>query len=578
MLRFFVFIVLSSSIFAEEYFCPSGKSKDKIIMRADDTLVFNTNPEHSERYEDRVDCSLFIKAKCKKLSIACTKFSFKQKSGKKCNKRRDVLFVNKGAYCGDTGPIVSARKSLKIRFKSNKGGTSGGASCIVSCLDKHKHDSFTAMFNKTYTTVEEKAKRALIHKHNMKIMDNHNKLHSQGKVGWKMGVGKEFDWTDDEHHNRMGLLPEDEDFKEEPMSKRTRTIISQRNAPESWNWVQEGYVTDVKNQDVPERCGSCVAFATMAALETCSSIKTRDLVSFAVQLPLSCNNYGSGCAGAKPAAYFQWLEQENAGIYQYEVCYPYTGKKTQCNNNPSCNYQPTKMSKYEYKSNLSEDDIKELVYTTAVATVVQADCIQGYKSGVIDNCNKPGYNHLVTIVGYGTENGMDYWLIKNSWGSGWGDEGYFKVKRGSHLATIGYLTIMPICESDNMQCETGWTYSVHSRMCYKSSETQVKRSDAINACKAWKSDAVLASIPDKKTNDFVLGFVKWRSWISLEKKDSHWYWADGTKATYLYWGGGGPSGDGSYAELCRDTDWTPGVWNDLASSHERGYVCQYSPH
>ena len=68
------------------------------------------------RYKDRVDCSVFVKARCKNLSIACTKFSLKQKSGKKCNKRGDVLFVNKGAYCGDTGPTVSARKSLKIRF------------------------------------------------------------------------------------------------------------------------------------------------------------------------------------------------------------------------------------------------------------------------------------------------------------------------------------------------------------------------------------------------------------------------------------------------------------------------------
>ena len=104
------------------------------------------------------------------------------------------------------------------------------------------------MFNKTYTTVEEKAKRALIHKHNMKKMDDHNKLHSQGKVGWNMGVGEEFDWTDDEHQNSRGLLPEDEDFKEEPLSSSTSLIISQRNAPDSWNWVEKGYVTPVKDQ------------------------------------------------------------------------------------------------------------------------------------------------------------------------------------------------------------------------------------------------------------------------------------------------------------------------------------------
>ena len=53
----------------------------------------------------------------------------------------------------------------------------------------------------------------------------------------------------------------------------------------------------------------------------------------------------------------------------------------------------------------------------------------------------------MTIVGYGTENGVDYWLIRNSWGKGWGDGGYFKVKRGCNIGTIGRYTVKPICES-----------------------------------------------------------------------------------------------------------------------------------
>ena len=65
------------------------------------------------------------------------------------------------------------------------------------------------------------------------------------------------------------------------------------------------------------------------------------------------------------------IEQENAGVYQDETCYPYTGSRTPCNNNPSCNYKQTKLTKWEYSRYLSEDEIKELVYTTAVATVVQ---------------------------------------------------------------------------------------------------------------------------------------------------------------------------------------------------------------
>ena len=129
----------------------------------------------------------------------------------------------------------------------------------------------------------------------------------------------------------------------------------------------------------------------------------------------------------------------------------------------------------------------------------------------------------------------------------------------------------------SQKCLSGWTFFEHTRKCYRSSESIVSRSQATSACKSWKSNADLVSIPDKTTNDYVLRFVNYRSWIGLEKKGSYWNWSDGTWGKFLYWGGGGPSGDGSYVELCRNTDWTPGMWNDLASYHKRGFVCQYAP-
>ena len=104
----------------------------------------------------------------------------------------------------------------------------------------------------------------------------------------------------------------------------------------------------------------------------------------------------------------------------------------------------------------------------------------------------------------------------------------------------------------------------------------MNRADAIKSCKESKSTANFASIPDETTNAFVQSKVSWKSWIGLEKANGQWVWPDGTKATYLPWATkyGNPSGDGPFVEIWADSQ-GPGKWNDLASSHKRGTVCQY---
>ena len=83
----------------------------------------------------------------------------------------------------------------------------------------------------------------------MKVMSEHNKLHDEGKVGWRMGVSEDSDWTEEELNLwHGGVIPDQDSRQAEPLTEETRSIINQRNAPESWNWVEEGGVTDVKNQ------------------------------------------------------------------------------------------------------------------------------------------------------------------------------------------------------------------------------------------------------------------------------------------------------------------------------------------
>ena len=130
-------------------------------------------------------------------------------------------------------------------------------------------------------------------------------------------------------------------------------------------------------------------------------------------------------------------------------------------------------------------------------------------------------------------------------------------------------------------CEPGWTHFEHTGDCYKSVETILSRTDASMACKRDIPTAHLVSIPDDKTNEFVLSMVASRSWIGLENVANEWVWPDGTKATYLNWFPGQPTGDGKSAEIV-NAAWNgvPGQWNDLSgdlATYITGYVCQYNP-
>ena len=124
------------------------------------------------------------------------------------------------------------------------------------------------------------------------------------------------------------------------------------------------------------------------------------------------------------------------------------------------------------------------------------------------------------------------------------------------------------------ECEPGWTYFEHTGECYKSVETILSRNDASTACKTDIPTAHLVSIPDNKTNEFILSMVASRSWIGLENVANEWVWPDGTEATYLNWVPGEPSGDGKSVEIRTGS---AGQWNDVSGGYEKGYVCQYNP-
>ncbi len=206
-------------------------------------------------------------------------------------------------------------------------------------------------------------------------------------------------------------------------------------AEESMDWREKGGVTRVKNQG---QCGSCWAFAAVVSMEAAHFVKTNKLVDLSEQQLVDCaGSYGNNaCNGGGLAEAFEYVVG-NGGICT-ESSYPYAGKKQNCKS--SCKLG-TRLKGYR---NVRPRDEVEMAKATKVAPLtvaIQANDInfQFYSSGVFDSRCGTNLDHGVTIVGFGTDRGKDYWAVKNSWGASWGENGYIRMARGKNQCGISQL-------------------------------------------------------------------------------------------------------------------------------------------
>uniref|UniRef100_A0A8C9Y4D0 Cathepsin 12 n=1 Tax=Sander lucioperca TaxID=283035 RepID=A0A8C9Y4D0_SANLU len=214
------------------------------------------------------------------------------------------------------------------------------------------------------------------------------------------------------------------------------TIVDYRNM---------GYVTEVKDQGY---CGSCWAFSTTGAIEGQIYKKTGQLVSLSEQNLVDCSrSYGTyGCSGAWMGNAYDYVV--NNGL-QSTNTYPYTSVDTQ-----PCYYDSrlavAHIKDYRFLPKGDEQALADAVATIGPITVaLDADhsSFLFYSSGIYDEqaCNPNNLSHAVLLVGYGSEGGQDYWIIKNSWGSSWGEGGYMRMVRdGKNTCGIASYALYPI--------------------------------------------------------------------------------------------------------------------------------------
>lgn len=199
--------------------------------------------------------------------------------------------------------------------------------------------------------------------------------------------------------------------------------------PASIDWRDKGAVTNIKNQ---RHCGSCWSFAATGAIEGQHFLKTGELLSLSEQNLIDCSrsNGNHGCGGGLTTHGYQYVMQ--MGI-KSEEAYPYEAFEGDCRDYV---HSPiTKVHSFVSIPEGDEESLKEALATigpVAVSIDASGYNFHHYKSGIYydDYCSNTHTNHAVLVVGYGTdEHDRDYYIVKNSWGTSWGEDGYFKLIR-----------------------------------------------------------------------------------------------------------------------------------------------------
>nr|XP_002130541.1 cathepsin L1-like isoform X1 [Ciona intestinalis]XP_026693026.1 cathepsin L1-like isoform X1 [Ciona intestinalis] len=285
---------------------------------------------------------------------------------------------------------------------------------------------------KSYASHEE-MKRQLIWEKNLRVVTQHNYEYDEGLHTYTMAMTKFADLENDEF-NTMYLASMPADRKNELVCKK-QTIDKFAQNPTTVDWRTQGYVTPVKNQ---LQCGSCWAFSATGSLEGQHFAKTKKLVSLSEQQLIDCSTKQGdlGCGGGYPDWAFAYINQ--VGGIESETNYPYEAKNDVCRFNVS-EVAATLTGCVDITPD-SETQLEKAVGSIGpVSVLIDASHIsfQLYGSGIYyeQQCSSSpaSLDHGVLAVGYGADNGQEYWMVKNSWGEGWGKlGGYIKMAKNKN--------------------------------------------------------------------------------------------------------------------------------------------------
>ncbi|CAG9765058.1 unnamed protein product [Ceutorhynchus assimilis] len=297
-------------------------------------------------------------------------------------------------------------------------------------------NKFKINHGKSYQTESEHKLRYAVFKGNLNKIQEHNAKYNAGSVSWYLAVNQFSDMTSEEFVAYLNAVP----FNK-TKSELRKLHVPALNIPDSIDWRERGAVTAVKNQG---GCGSCWAFSATGTLEGVYAIKSGQLLSLSEQNLIDCctSNSGysaDGCDGGIVQSGLDYVRDHGIAT---EDAYPYEAYQGSCRAGDTV----IKSTGYTEINQNDENDLKNAVGSVGpVSVAMNADLLQSYGGGIFaDTSCSTAIDHGVLVVGYGTENGQDYWIVKNSWGAGWGESGYFRMAIGHNLCAIAQQACYPI--------------------------------------------------------------------------------------------------------------------------------------
>ena len=283
-------------------------------------------------------------------------------------------------------------------------------------IQAHEEKAFLTYMRETnnFFTGDEYKLRLGIFLQNKRMVQDFNR----GDKTFKVAMNKFAHYTPAEYRSLLGARTSVE-FKE--------VKASTRKADDACDWRTKNVVNAIKDQ---AQCGSCWAFSAIQCQESVFAIKTGTLLSLSEQNLVDCVTSCYGCNGGWPYKALDYVIKNQAGMFNLEEDYPYTAKDGKCVFDSTKGYG--KITGYTSVKSGSEDDLAAKVSQMGPASVcIDASnwSFQMYSTGIYDepSCSSAFLDHAVGCVGYGTENGVNYWIIRNSWGTSWGEEGYIRM-------------------------------------------------------------------------------------------------------------------------------------------------------
>ncbi|CAA6670076.1 unnamed protein product [Spirodela intermedia] len=273
-------------------------------------------------------------------------------------------------------------------------------------------------YDKSYDTSMEESRRIKIFKDNLRYITEHNR--PENNHSFTLGLNQFADLTTEE----FASIYLNSHLNVEPSSHASDRYMPKEGEqlPNFVDWRRAGAVSPVEYQG---NCGSCWAFSAVGAIEGINQIVTGNLMTLSKQNLVDCERLSNGCFGGRTSSAFQYVQK--SGI-DTESHYPYQGVRQPCN--------PIKESvvyidNYEVIRSRNEISLQKAVSSQPISVSIKSNSTDFifHKKGVFSGRCGQKLDHGVLVVGYGREDGKDYWLIKNSWSTFWSENGYGKIER-----------------------------------------------------------------------------------------------------------------------------------------------------